>query len=273
MFSDQEYQKFVNDGFIVVPSLFSEEEVVSLRQAAVESNEMKASTFSKADGEGGSIDMALWNNVDESIFGLFPRCERMVNRMEALIGEEVYHYHSKLIQKEPGTGGAWAWHQDYGYWYQNGLLYPDKVCSVMVAVDKATQENGCLQVLSGSHKLGRVEHILTGDQAGADMEYVDAACEVMPLVYVTLNPGDAVFFHSNLLHRSDQNKSANPRWALVSCYNGKNNNPFKKSHHPEYSPLIKVKDEDVLSGLENGISNLNWLQHEEDQSATILEDN
>ena len=49
-------------------------------------------------------------------------------------------------------GGAWTWHQDYGYWYQNGMLYPYLV-SVFIAVDPATRENGCLQVLEGSHLL------------------------------------------------------------------------------------------------------------------------
>ena len=57
-----------------------------------------------------------------------------------------------MILKDARTGGAWAWHQDYGYWYQNGVLFPDLV-SVMTAVDRSTRENGCLQVLRGSHRL------------------------------------------------------------------------------------------------------------------------
>jgi len=75
----------------------------------------------------------------------------------------VCHFHSKLMQKEPKVGGAWEWHQDYGYWYQNGVLRPD-LCSVSIAVDAATRENGCMQVLKGSHKMGRVDHIQSGDQ-------------------------------------------------------------------------------------------------------------
>ena len=49
------------------------------------------------------------------------------------------------LLKDAKVGGAWAWHQDYGYWYQNGILFPN-LCSVMIAVDKATEENGCMQV-------------------------------------------------------------------------------------------------------------------------------
>ena len=43
---------------------------------------------------------------------------------EQVLDDEVYHYHSKMIMKDALVGGAWAWHQDYGYWYQNGVLFP-----------------------------------------------------------------------------------------------------------------------------------------------------
>ena len=90
--------------------------------------------------------------------------------------------------------------------------------------------------------MGRIEHGKTGDQTGADMEMVDAALERMELVYIEAEPGDALFFHCNLLHRSDQNRSPNPRWSLICCYNAARNNPYKESRHPRYSPLAKVAD-------------------------------
>jgi hypothetical protein len=86
--------------------------------------------------------------------------------MESLLGDEVYHYHHKMILKEPRIGGAWTWHQDYGYWYNNGCLLPD-MASCMFAVDRATKENGCLQVVRGSHHMGRIDHIKRGDQTGS----------------------------------------------------------------------------------------------------------
>ena len=64
----------------------------------------------------------------------------------------------------------------------------------------------------------------------------------MELVYVEMAPGDVLFFHSNTLHRSDQNKSPNPRWSLICCYNTKHNNPYKASHHPSYQKLEIVPD-------------------------------
>lgn len=272
MISQEELEEYMDKGSLLKKGLFTQDEMHILREVAEESDSLKSATFSRDDGEGGRVDLALWNNTDDSIFGLFPRSERLVDRMEDLLGDEVYHYHSKLVQKNPGTGGAWTWHQDYGYWYQNGLLFPDQVGSVMIAVDKATRENGCLQVIEGSHKMGRVNHITSGEQAGADQEAVQAALERLPHRYIELDPGDALFFHSNLLHRSDRNRSENPRWALISCYNTKTNNPYKESHHPSYTPLTKVKDEEIVKGYRQVSESVGWLNPDDDQSATSQTD-
>ena len=70
-----------------------------------------------------------------------------------------------------------------------------------------TGKNGCLQVIRESHKLGRIEHGKTGEQTGANLERVAAVLQRLELVYCELSPGDAIFFHGNTLHRSDQNKS------------------------------------------------------------------
>jgi hypothetical protein len=56
-----------------------------------------------------------------------------------------------------------------------------------------------------------------------------------------------VFFHANLLHRSDQNKSDAPRWAFICCYNTKSNNPYKESRHPRFTPLEAWDDARVLA--------------------------
>jgi hypothetical protein len=90
--------------------------------------------------------------------------------------------------------------------------------------------------------MGRIDHGKTGDQTGADLERVEAALERLELIYVEADPGDALFFHCNLLHRSDQNLSAHPRWSLICCYNAARNDPYKESRHPRYAPLVKVSD-------------------------------
>ena len=261
------------DGFVIARSMFNGEEIGLLRRAAKEDRELDQHSYGRGDGEGGTVRLSLWNHPGDTIYGMFARCESIVNSAEKILGGEVYHYHSKMIMKDAKIGGAWAWHQDYGYWYQNGVLFP-LLTSAFIAVDPATRQNGCMQVLKGSHHMGRVDHVLTGDQAGADLERVREAERVLERVYVEMDPGDVLFFHANLLHRSDQNNSDQPRWAMICCYNAARNNPYKESHHPRYTPLSKVPDSAILeAGLRrftDSASDVAWMKIEDDKSASSL---
>ena len=271
--TDSQVSDYHRDGYVLARGMFTSEEIRLISQAAHEDRALDEHSFGRADGEGGTVRLSLWNHPGDTIYGMFARCERVVNTAEVLLGGEVYHYHSKMIMKDAKVGGAWAWHQDYGYWYENGVLFPD-LTSAFLAVDPATRENGCMQVLGGSHRMGRLNHTLTGDQAGADLERVRVAEKRLPLVHVEMDPGDVLFFHANLLHRSDQNRSDKPRWAMICCYNAARNDPYKEAHHPRYTPLLKVSDSAILqAGLKrfgDSSEDVAWLEAKNDQSARNL---
>lgn len=271
--TDEQVAAFHRDGYVIVRQMFDREEIALLRQSALADRELDRQSYGRADGEGGTVRLSLWNHPGESIYGMFARCRRVVDSMEKLLGGEVYHYHSKMILKDPQVGGAWAWHQDYGYWYHFGVLFP-LLASVTIAVDPATRENGCLQVLKGSHLMGRLDHTLTGDQAGADRERVDEASKRLELVYCEMAPGDAMFFHCNLLHRSDQNRSDQPRWSLICCYNAARNDPYKDAQHPRYTALAKVDDGAIkqvgVKRFADDASNVAWLTPQQDHTASSL---
>ena len=274
-FQDQDIKNYNEDGYCFERELFSSEEINLLAETARNDHAMDKASSSMDDGEGNDVRLSLWNHPGNGIYGMIARCERIINRVEQLLDDEAYHYHSKMILKDAKVGGAWAWHQDYGYWYQNGLLYPN-LCSVMIAVDKATEENGCLQVLKGSHKMGRINHILSGDQAGAELEHVEEAKKRLETIQCEMNPGDALFFHPNTLHCSASNLSDKARWALICCYNAKSNNPFKESHHPSYTKLEKVTDDQVaIVGKDDAKrSNVEFADLvSDDKSAKSLESN
>jgi ectoine hydroxylase len=274
--SDDQVREYQDKGYVVAKGFFDREEIELLRRAAKEDKQLDQHSFARGDGEGGQVRLSLWNHPGDTIYGMFARCNSIVNSAEKILGGEVYHYHSKMIMKDAKVGGAWTWHQDYGYWYQNGVLFP-LLTSVFIAVDPATKENGCLQVIPYSQNLGRIEHVLTGDQAGADQERVDEILKRLPLEYVEMEPGDALFFHANLLHRSDQNRSDNPRWSMICCYNAARNDPYKEAHHPRYTPLSKVPDSAIkeagLKRFGDSQSDVAWLDENEDQSARVLSSN
>lgn len=242
--NDDQRQQFNNDGFLMIRGLFSATEMDHLLRYAKRDQEIVAESYVRRDASGGETRLALRNQLDDaSPYTAVVRSARVAGTMTQLLGDEVYHYHHKMMLKQPQVGGAWEWHQDYGYWYNFGCLYPD-MASCMIAVDQATQANGCLQILRGSHRIGRVNHLKIGDQTGADPERVAAAQQRHELIYCEMQPGDGLFFHGNLLHRSNRNDSQQPRWSLICCYNTRHNDPFiADGRHPNYSPLEIWSDE------------------------------
>ena len=252
--SQEELKAYHQDGYLIKRNFFSAEETNLLYNLSIDDTVI-GNSMDFNDQSGHRTRLTLWFTPGDDSFGLMSRSERMVNAVAALLGKEgeVCHFHSKVMQKEPKVGGAWEWHQDYGYWYKNGFLYPEAMISVMVALTEATKENGCLQVLKGSHKMQRFEHGFAGEQQGADMDFVNAAEKVCELVYVELNPGDALFFHSNILHRSAANTSDKSRWSIISAYNLSYNIPFREKNMSCIQPIAMVADNLLL---ESGIRKL-----------------
>ena len=131
--ADNQVRDYHRDGYVVAREMFDAEEIRLLAQAAREDRALDQHSFGRADGEGGTVRLSLWNHPGDTIYGMVARCESVVDSAAKLLGGEVYHYHSKMIMKDARVGGAWAWHQDYGYWYQNGVLFP-MLTSAFIAV-------------------------------------------------------------------------------------------------------------------------------------------
>ena len=115
--------------------------------------------------------------------------------------------------------------------------------------------------------MGRVEHGFAGEQVGASQRYVDLALKTMELIFVELKPGDALFFHPNLLHRSEANLSQNSRWSLICCYNRASNIPYNEPSQSSTIPVNVVEDEALLATGTSGLKEAsNFLQKEKDQA-------
>ena len=240
-----QYDSFHRDGFLLVPGLFAAEELEPLQRLIREEALVAAHITRVPDSDGNPVDLFGWSGTTDDVLGAYVRIARLVESTEDLFGgEAIYHWHSKLSIKQPNSLGRWDWHQDYGFWYYDGCVWPDML-SVMVALDTNTKANGCVELVRGSHKMGRIEHGPVGQAIGANMEVVERALSVMERVYCELDPGDAVFFHSNTLHASGPNTTAAPRTLLHVSYNTSRNQPWKPlSAHP-YAPLPVLPD-DVL---------------------------
>lgn len=253
--TDLDLKRFEKDGYLIKRSWYKTPEIKRLQDKAFSDSTLQENAWDKKDAQGASSKVSHWQRAGNTLYGMFARGRRMVDACTQLIGEPIYHMSTKIMMKEPFVGGAWEWHQDFGYWHHNGFLYPKNI-SVMIAINQANKENGCLQVLRGSHKIGRLDHCLAGEQQGVDLLFLEEAEKHHELSYVELAPGDTLFFHSNLLHKSNQNLSSKPRWSMICAYNAIANKPFLKSDS-EFHPLHPVEDNAILLHEEKSVHSEN----------------
>lgn len=243
--NEEQKNDFYRDGYVIARGYFTAEEINKLQEKAFNDDTLYDRAWHKKDSTGAVSKVCLWQKTGDDLYSMFSRSRRLIDSCEDLMGEEAYHTSTKMMMKEPFVGGAWEWHQDFGYWHQDNLMLYPKAISCMVAINQATVKNGCLQVLKGSHHLGRLDHSKTGDQKGADLKFVEQAMKYHELVNVELEPGDVLFFHCNLLHKSNQNNSDAPRWSMISAYNAMSNQPFEENESVYY-PLDRVDDDAIM---------------------------
>jgi ectoine hydroxylase-related dioxygenase (phytanoyl-CoA dioxygenase family) len=236
-----DYQR---DGYVLLENVFTRREVDAMIAEVEHGQRVAANTFSPADSSGRKAKLALWFDIGDDIWGAASTCPRVVNNIRILMGEEIAFFHGKVMLKESKTGGSWEWHQDYGYWYLQGYAFPN-LMSAFVALDPATRENGCLQVLRGSHKLGRLDHGTVGTQTGADPSRIRQIEAMFERVYCEMSPGSALFFHSNLLHASGPNDSDYHRRAFIMCYNALANPQFAEKKTSEQRPCPVGADDAI----------------------------
>lgn len=141
---------------------------------------------------------------------------RFVEPMKDIVGaEELGLFTEKLNVKRARTGGPIVLHQDHPYWTEisDGA---DDIATAIVFLDDTTQQNGCLEVLPGSHKRGVWP---TQPVAGFGANEMDTCgFDEAQLVALELPAGSAVFFGSLLVHRSLPNGSDADRRALLFSY-------------------------------------------------------
>ena len=268
----EQVSAFERDGLLWLPGFFATTEIEPLARLVEENAILEQRTIGVLDSDGHSAQLFGWSGHSDDLLGAYVRIARMVEVSEDLLGSEsVYHWHSKLSMKAPGSKGRWDWHQDFGSWYLEACLRPEML-TIMVAVDATSADNGCVELVRGSHLLGRIDHGPLGLSQGADPRVVEQALAEMERVKCILEPGDAVVFHSNTLHASGPNLSKRPRTILHVSYNTVRNAPAEGMPNHAFVPLEKLSD-DVLSGqlpakgidLDSVIEHQNnWRKHRQD---------
>ena len=149
----------------------------------------------------------------------FLRSGQMVATASALLNSEAVLYKEKINYKLAG-GAGYSPHQD-----APAYRFIETHISCMVAVDDATEENGCLEVVSGLH-----HEVLPMDNKGCIDPTLVATFHWMT---VPLRAGQTLWFHSRTPHRSGPNNSQNDRRALYPTYNALSEGDLRSRYYEQ----------------------------------------
>jgi phytanoyl-CoA hydroxylase len=121
---------------------------------------------------------------------------RLADAVADLIGPEVEFHHSTLHAKAPEFGTPFPMHQDHPFYPHENGQYVD----ALIHVDTATEANGCLKFLAGSHRLGALEHVKIGSPHLPPDQY-----RLEDAVACPANAGDVILFSIHTIHGSALN--------------------------------------------------------------------
>jgi phytanoyl-CoA hydroxylase len=158
-----------------------------------------------------------WRNIRKAaalirydpFFQRFVAQDKFIAIVQSLVGDQFRCLGDEAQLKPPRVGSAHPWHQDQPYY--SGLT--QHFATIWLALDPATQANGCIQVIPGSHNLGEIER-RNPKQSWFDDDEIDTS----QAVHAELAPGDALIFHSRALHGSDRNETDVPRRSFIFRY-------------------------------------------------------
>lgn len=195
-------ETYAQFGYVLVHTLFSEEEVAALKVEALRI------VAQKGDHAGVFVGLA----ASSPVFAEAIRDPRLLDALEPLIGHDIEFLSDKVVFKSATTEYGSPWHQDWPYWKGAHKI------SVWVALEPASKENGCLKLLPGSHKT-LAEHAGKAPEGeGFGYRLAEDAVDEALAVSAPCDPGDAVFFHDLTLHASHPNVSGQDRYAWIITY-------------------------------------------------------
>ena len=246
--SEEQVNLYHKDGFLKLPQFFDSKDIEPLQTEIDKNPSLAGKQTIRYDTQNRIYKIAVWTELGDALLGVIPRLARIVDGARVLLGKECYHWHSKIVTKEPG-GGKLAWHQDYASWYEDGCLFPDLV-NCLIALSESNKKNGCLKLAVGSHLLGRLNIPVGCPYRDADPDLVEKVLERLDVVYCEMEPGDVLFFHGNTLHSSEPNNSNRSRSLMYCTYNAVSNEPFVKEgqEHHRYCKLDKLPDSTIKDG-------------------------
>jgi ectoine hydroxylase len=256
--SQAQLNDFQDNGFLVLPELFSTEEVAELRRAMQR-------TFDQDDPanvrekKSGVVRTAMGLHLRDETFARLVRHPRLVKPAQQLRGEDLYPQQVKINVKAAFEGEQWQWHQDFSTHHNEDGAAEPLALNLHIFLDDVTDFNGPLYFFKGSHKFGHLgtwhDTVSTSFPLWVIEESdVRKVSETCPLVSATGKAGTALIFGDCLLHGSPPNMSPWNRSIFSLILNPVDNAYTKVDrkehfHHRDLTPVRPLADDCLLEAV------------------------
>ena len=249
--------RFHEQGFLVLPGLFSPVEAQVLRGAlpALFAESTEANIREKASGE---VRTAMGLHLRSPIFARLCRHPRFVEPALQIAGDRLYVQQSKVNAKVAFSGEVWQWHYDFAtHHHEDGVPEP-LALNLHVFLDDVNEHNGPLVFIPGSHKRGPARTALDTATTSYALWTVDEET-VADLVgegglVSALGPaGTGLIFGDCLVHGSPVNMSPWNRRIFSLILNPMSNaqTTFARpdyKHHRDFTPVTPLADDCLTAG-------------------------
>ncbi len=202
-------QQYDRDGYLTAVDLFSDSEIAHFR-----------AQFDQLEAQEGREKCQVGlqaRHFDQEFIWQMATAPRLLDMMQAIMGDDFMLLSTHFFCKYPvgdGPQNFVAWHQDITYWG----LEPPLADTAWIAIDDSDVENGCMQVIPGTHKTGIAPHG-TSDQVGnllsINQEIPDEYVDKSSVVDLTLKAGQISIHHGQIYHASNPNTSNRRRCGLT----------------------------------------------------------
>lgn len=224
--SESQFEQYQRDGYVVAENLLSEAEVERVRSriheyAAGERTESAFSRMLEPDVDPGEFGREVdpvrkFEGVgmarEDEVFADLARHEGILDVVEQLQGPNLKLLRSAAMMKPPQVGSEKKFHQDAAYY----PIHPMDHVTVWIALDEATEANGCMRVVPGAHTDGLVGH--EAIEYDTDITISERDYGVEDTVALPMDPGSVLFQHCLLPHYTAENTTERWRRAFILAY-------------------------------------------------------
>ena len=247
--------KFQQDGFLMLPDLFSRLEVDALR-ARMPGLFSESHPGNIREKFGNEVRTAMGLHLRDTLFAKLVRDARLVGPARQILGEPVYAQQVKVNVKAAFSGAPWQWHYDFATHHSEDGVQQPLALNLHVFLDDVTEFNGPLYFIPGSHRLVTPPASLDTESTSyplwvVDRDVVSKAVAVNGMVSATGAAGTGLIFGDTLLHASPNNISPWDRMIFSLILNPVSNALTRNqrpdhNHHRDLTPVQMLDQQSLV---------------------------